>query len=37
MYKRMFSPVIFSTVPSKNPAPSASVFVLPLPSSETDN
>lgn len=37
MYKRMFTPVIFSIVASKNPAPSSAVFVLPLPSSETDN
>ena len=37
MYKRMFTPVLFSTVASRNPAPSSAVFVLPLPSSETDN
>jgi hypothetical protein len=37
MYKRMFSPVLFSSVSSKNPVPSDAVFVLPLPSSETDN
>ena len=37
MYKRMYAPVIVSTVASRNPAPSAAMFVLPLPSSETDN
>ena len=37
MYKRMYSPVIVSSTASKNPSPSNAVFVLPLPSSETDN
>ena len=37
MYKRMFAPVLFSSMSSKNPVPSDAVFVLPLPSSETDN
>lgn len=37
MYKRMFTPVLFSSVESRNPQPSDAVFVLPLPSSETDN
>ena len=37
MYKRMFTPVLFSSVSSRNPSPSDAVFVLPLPSSETDN
>ena len=37
MYKRMFTSVLFSSISSRNPAPGASIFVLPLPSSETDN
>lgn len=37
MYKRMFSPVLFSSNDSRNPRPSDAVFVVPLPSSETDN
>ena len=37
MYKRMFSPVIFSSIDSKNPQPADAIFVVPLPSSETDN
>lgn len=37
MYKRMFSPVIVSSSDSRNPQPSDAIFVVPLPSSETDN
>ena len=37
MYKRMFTSVLFSSIASRNPAPGAGIFVLPLPSSETDN
>ena len=37
MYKRMFSPVIFSPSDNKNPQPADAIFVVPLPSSETDN
>lgn len=37
MYKRMFSPILFSSNDSRNPRPSDAVFVVPLPSSETDN
>jgi len=37
MYKRMFSPVLFSSDDSSNPRPSDAMFVVPLPSSETDN
>ena len=37
MYKRMFSPVLFSSVDNKNPQPEDAIFVVPLPSSETDN
>ena len=37
MYKRMFSPVIFSAIDSRNPQPADAIFVVPLPSSETDN
>ena len=37
MYKRMFSPVIVSPTDSKNPQPADAIFVVPLPSSETDN
>ena len=37
MYKRMFSPVIFTSSESKNPQPGDAVFVVPLPYSETDN
>lgn len=37
MYKRMFTSVLFSSISSRNPAPGAGIFVLPLPSSETDN
>lgn len=37
MYKRMYSPVLFSSIGSHNPQPSDAVFVVPLPTSETDN
>ena len=37
MYKRMFSPVIVSSTDSRNPQPADAIFVVPLPSSETDN
>lgn len=37
MYKRMFSPVLFTSSDNKNPQPSDAIFVVPLPSSETDN
>ena len=37
MYKRMFSPVIFSPIASKNPQPSDAMFTVPLPDSEKDN
>jgi len=37
MYKRMFSPVLFSSVANRNPQPSDAVFTVPLPDSETDN
>ena len=37
MYKRMFSPVLFSSIDSRNPQPADAIFVVPLPSSETDN
>lgn len=37
MYKRMFAPVLFSSVDSRNPKPSDTIFVIPLPTSETDN
>ena len=37
MYKRMYTPVLFSPVASRNPQPSDAVFVIPLPTSETDN
>ena len=37
MYKRMFSKVLFSSVDNKNPEPEDAIFVVPLPSSETDN
>jgi len=37
MYKRMFAPVLFSSVGSRNPQPSDAIFVIPLPTSETDN
>ena len=37
MYKRMFSSVLFSSADNKNPEPEDAIFVVPLPSSETDN
>lgn len=37
MYKRMFSPVLVSATPSKNPQPSDEIFVVPLPDTETLN
>ncbi len=37
MYKRMFSPVLTSVNPSKNPQPSDELFVVPLPDTETQN
>lgn len=37
MYKRMFSPVLFSSVASMNPEPGDRIFVVPLPDSETEN
>ena len=37
MYKRMFSPVVFSPIASKNPQPSDAIFTVPLPDSEKDN
>lgn len=37
MYKRMFAPVLFSAVASRNPQPSDAVFTVPLPDSETEN
>ena len=37
MYKRMFSPVLFTSSDNRNPQPADVIFVVPLPSSETDN
>ena len=37
MYKRMYSPVLFSSVSSRNPQPSDAIFTVPLPDSEKDN
>lgn len=37
MYKRLFSPVLFSSVESRNPQPSDAIFTVPLPDSERDN
>lgn len=37
MYKRMFSPVLFSSQEGSNPQPSDRIFVVPLPDTETDN
>lgn len=37
MYKRMFSPILFSVSSSRNPQPSDAVFTVPLPDSETEN
>lgn len=37
MYKRMFSPVIFTSSAGKNPQPDDAIFVVPLPDSEAEN
>ena len=37
MYKRMFSSILFSSADNKNPKAEDAIFVVPLPSSETDN
>ena len=37
MYKRLFTRVLFSSQPSKNPQPDERIFVVPLPDSETEN
>ena len=37
MYKRMFSPVLFTSVSSKNPQPTDAIFTVPIPDSETEN
>lgn len=37
MYKRMFTPVMFSSDKNRNPQPSDRIFVVPLPDTETDN
>ena len=37
MYKRMFSPVLFSAQSGSNPQPSDAIFTVPLPDSETEN
>lgn len=37
MYKRMYSPVLFSMTSSSNPQPSDRIFTVPLPDSETEN
>lgn len=37
MYKRMYAPVLFSSLKSANPEPSDRIFVVPLPDSETEN
>lgn len=37
MYKRLFTPVLFSSVAGRNPQPSDAVFTVPLPDTETDN
>lgn len=37
MYKRMYSPVLFSMTASSNPQPSDRIFIVPLPDSETEN
>lgn len=36
MYKRLFAPVIFSSVASRNPQPSDAIFTVPLPDAEKD-
>lgn len=37
MYKRMFTPILFTSNANRNPQPSDAIFVIPLPDSETDN
>lgn len=37
MYKRMFSPVLFTSNANKNPQPGDAIFVVPLPDTEKDN
>ena len=37
LYKRLYRPVLFSSVSSKNPEASDQIFVVPLPDSETEN
>lgn len=37
MYKRLFTPVLSSSVAGRNPQPSDAVFTVPLPDTETDN
>ena len=37
MYKRMFSPVLFSSQAGSNPQPSDAMFTVPLPDSEIEN
>ena len=37
MYKRMFSPVLFSSLPSGQVQPEDKIFTVPLPDSETEN
>lgn len=37
MYKRMFTPVLFSAVDSRNPQPGDAIFTVPLPDTETEN
>lgn len=36
MYKRLFAPVLFSSVSSRNPQPSDAMFTVPLPDAEKD-
>lgn len=37
MYKRMFSPVLFSSKDNENPQPDDAIFTVPLPDTETEN
>ena len=37
MYKRMFTRVLFSSVPGENPEPTDAIFAVPLPQTETEN
>lgn len=37
MYKRMFSPVLFSSIDNENPQPDDAIFTVPLPDTETEN